>query len=97
MDTDGRFKDSSACFTLKQKKKGWITSHSQETDVEVMGKKFPLLLALDLPAVLRLQCVHVGLPRDDVIWSVFGYDNSGEGKLFTFYNMQLFQVGLEIS
>lgn len=64
---------------------GDVTSHSQESGVEVMGnvKKFLLRLARILPPRHSDSSVSVALPRDDVIWSVFSYDNNFECQLST--------------
>lgn len=73
-------------YTDTEKKGGRITSYSQETRVEVMGKNLKVSsspcpgFASSAPIA---EHVHVGLPGDDVIWSVFSYDNNGEGQLFT--------------
>lgn len=64
---------------------GDVTSHSQESGAEVMGnvKKFLLRLAQILPPMLSDSSVSVVLPWDDVIWSVFSYDNNFECQLST--------------
>lgn len=64
---------------------GDVTSHSQESGAEVMGnvKKFLLRLARILPPMLSDSSVSVVLPWDDVIWSVFSYDNNFECQLST--------------
>lgn len=68
-----RFQGLSACFPLVQKN-GDVTSHSHGSGVEVMGnvkKKILLRLARILLPVLADCSVSIGLPWDDVIWSVF--------------------------
>lgn len=83
-----RVQGLSACFLLVQKN-GDVTSHSHGSGVEVMGnvkkkkKKLLLRLARILLPVLSDCGVSVGLPWDDVIWSVFSLDNNFGGQLST--------------
>lgn len=61
---------------------GRFSPSSQGADVEVMGNlNVSFSEPLDLPALLRSQCVSVWFPCGDVIWSLFSYDNNTDGQL----------------
>lgn len=88
-----RFDLSPACFTLTQKKSYTLQLPLRRPALRSWERTFlPYLssFASSTPSAVLPRT----LPRDDVIGSVFSYDNNGEGQPFTsgvpfFTNTQL--------